>query len=68
MSYFSTEALADLHREARSVAAKQAALQERFLRREFREARAKEFAHHGFLRRLIGFAAAVNLALIWGGV
>ncbi len=44
MSYFSTEALADLHREARSVAAKQAALQERFLRREFREARAKEFA------------------------
>lgn len=52
MPYFSTKALSDLHREARRVAAKQAALQERFLKREFREERAKEFAHHGFVRRL----------------
>lgn len=52
MSYFSVEALADLHREARNVAGKQAALQERFLRRDFGESRAKEFAHHGFVRRL----------------
>ena len=60
MSYFSVEALADLHREARSVAGKQARLQERILRREFKEVRAKEFAHHGFVRRLKTLARCIE--------
>lgn len=60
MSYFSVEALADLHRGERSVPGKQAILQERFLRREFREARAKEFAHHGFVRRLTILARCIK--------
>lgn len=50
--YFAEQALADFRQEVATVPAKQATLQERYLRHAFAEERAKEFAHHGFVRRL----------------
>ena len=49
---FSAVALAKLQAELRTVPGKQAALQQQFLQRPFRDDRAREFAHHGFVRRL----------------
>lgn len=49
---FSAEALNKLQAELRAVPGKQAALQELYLLRPFRDDRAREFAHHGFVRRL----------------
>lgn len=58
--YFTRQALADLRREVATVPAKQAALQERYLRHAFAEERAKEFAHHGFVRRLKTLARCIE--------
>ena len=52
MPYFTDKGIADLHAELRTVPGKHADLQARFLQRAYRHDRAKEFAHHGFLRRL----------------
>ena len=50
--YFTDGALVDLRRELATVPGKQSALQKRYLRHAFTHERAKEFAHHGFVRRL----------------
>ncbi len=60
MRYYSDEALADLQRELRSIAGKHAALQARYLNRVFRHDRAKEFAHHGYVRRLKTLARCIE--------
>ncbi len=58
--YFTEHALADLRRELATVPAKQVALQERYLRHAFAQERAKEFAHHGFVRRLKTLARCIE--------
>lgn len=50
--YFSVKALEDLQSGLAAVPGKDADLQKRFLRYSFQKERAKEFAHHGFIRRL----------------
>jgi hypothetical protein len=58
--YFTEQALADMRREQDSVPAKRAALHERYIRHNFNEERAKEFAHHGFVRRLNTLARCIE--------
>ena len=58
--YFTEQALADLRRELATVPDKQAALQERYLRHAFAQDRAKEFAYHGFVRRLKTLARCIE--------
>lgn len=60
MRYFTDEALADLHREYQTVPEKLAALQHRYLEKDFQQERAKEFAHHGFIRRLKTLARCIE--------
>lgn len=58
--YFTEEALQDLKREYESVPRKHAALMQAYLLREYREERAKEFAQHGFLRRVKSMARSIT--------
>jgi hypothetical protein len=60
MTYFSAEALADLREQSRSVPGKQAALQARYLQKVFLQDRAREFAHHGYVRRLNTLARCIE--------
>lgn len=57
---FSTEELIRLRAELRTVRVKQRELQRLYLNRTFRDSRAREFAHHGFLRRLETLARSVK--------
>lgn len=52
MGYFSDNALGQLRREFDTVSGKKAVLQERYLQQHFCQDRAREFAHHGYIRRL----------------
>ena len=58
--YFTEQALADLRREFETVPQKLDTLQERYLIHEFRIERAKEFAQHGFVRRLKTLARCIE--------
>lgn len=58
--YFTEVALADMRRELATVRGKQLALQERYLTHTFVQERAREFAHHGFARRLKTLARCIE--------
>ena len=58
--YFTEKALKDLAREYESIPRKHAALMEAYLKREYRENRGKEFAQHGFLRRVKSMARSIT--------
>lgn len=58
--YYSAEALADMRREFATVRPKQLALQQRYLTHAFAQERAREFAHHGFARRLKTLARCIE--------
>lgn len=57
--YYSADALARAREELARVPGKQAVLQARFLLHPFKEVRAREFAHHGFVRRTATLARSV---------
>lgn len=57
---FSPEAIVELRAELRTVPGKHAALQQRYLQHQFRNDRAREFAHHGFVRRLKTLARCID--------
>ena len=57
---FSAENLEKLHAEAATITARYRAVQESFLSRSYRTARAKEFAQHGFCRRLKTIARGIQ--------
>lgn len=57
---FSAEAVARLRAELQTVPGKQTALQAQYLHRRFRDDRAREFAHHGFVRRLKTLARCIE--------
>ncbi len=59
-TYFSPEALESLAREYRTITEKHAKLMQAFLVREYREGRSKEFAQHGFMRRIKSMARSIT--------
>jgi hypothetical protein len=58
--YFTEKALKDLKREYAGITGKHAALMQAYLGREYKNARAKEFAQHGFLRRVKSMARSIT--------
>lgn len=58
--YYSAEALSQAREELARVPGKQAVLQARFLMHPFKEVRAQEFAHHGFVRRTATLARSIE--------
>jgi hypothetical protein len=60
MPYFSDQALADMRAQFASVPEKLSSLQMSYVQHNFREARAKEFAHHGYVRRLQTLARCIQ--------
>jgi hypothetical protein len=57
--YFTPEALKALARDYQGVTEKHAKLMQAFVDREYKEARAKEFAQHGFMRRIKSMARSI---------
>jgi hypothetical protein len=57
--YFTEKALQDLKREYETIQPKHAALMEAYLGRDYKDERAKEFAQHGFLRRIKSMARSI---------
>jgi hypothetical protein len=58
--YFTEEVLKDLAREYENVPRKHAALMKAYLARAYREDRGREFAQHGFLRRVKSMARSIT--------
>lgn len=58
--YFTEKALQDLKREYETIQPKHAALMQAYLTRDYKHARAKEFAQHGFLRRIKSMARSIT--------
>ena len=58
--YFGPAALETLARDFESITQKHAKLMHAFLMRPYREPRGKEFAQHGFMRRIKSMARAIN--------
>jgi hypothetical protein len=58
--YFSEQALADMRAELARIPQKHAALMDAYLQRNYLQARAKEFAQHGYLRRLKTLARCIE--------
>jgi hypothetical protein len=58
--YFTPEALKKLAADYRAIDTKHAALMKAFLSRQYREARGKEFAKHGFMRRIKSMSRAIE--------
>ncbi|TBY12097.1 hypothetical protein [Rhizobium laguerreae] len=58
--HFSEKALADLENALAEVTPKALALREKYVRHSFNTARGKEYALHGFARRLDGLAHCIN--------
>ena len=58
--YFTDKALTDLKREYESIPRKHAALMQAYLMRDYREARGKEFAQHGLLRRIKSMTRSIT--------
>lgn len=58
--YFTEKALQDLKREYETIQPKHAALMQAYLARDYKDARAKEFAQHGFLRRIKSMARSIT--------
>lgn len=59
-TYFSPEALESLARDYRTITEKHAKLMEAFLVHEYKEERSKEFAQHGFMRRIKSMARCIT--------
>lgn len=58
--YFNEKALQDLKREFEAIPAKHEALLKSYLERAYQNPRAKEFAEHGFLRRVKSMARSIT--------
>lgn len=58
--YFTEKALKDFKREYADITGKQAAQAQAYLGRQYKNARAREFAQHGYLRRVKSMARSIT--------